>query len=95
MKNGTSISGIRKTALFRSTDNRLDINCAYVVSKDLYLMGCESGLYSHKVISSQPSTIVKVEGVDAIYQMEHIMALNSVVMIEGMYEKNLKSQICS
>jgi len=83
MKSGTSISGIVKTVVFKDTDNRLDINCTFVVSNGLYLLGCETGLYSHRSVSSQLSTKVKIEGVDAIYQMELIMYLNSVVMIEG------------
>lgn len=45
-------------------------------------MGCEQGLFSRKGETSDVH-VVKIDGIGAVYQMEFISSLNSVLFIEG------------
>jgi hypothetical protein len=80
----SSPNGISKTLIFQEKgDSRLYINCVKQVFDDLYLLGCENGLYSTRVSESDPSNRVKIEGVNSIHQIEFITRINYALMTEG------------
>lgn len=77
---------IRKSLILRDEKQTLNINCVYHIADDLYLLGCDQGLFSRKGEEGN-TTIVRIEGMGAIYQMEFISSLNAVLFIEGMQER--------
>jgi hypothetical protein len=58
------------------------VNCAFHIVDDLYLLGCDQGLFSRKGEGNHTS-VVKIEGMLAVYQMEFVSSLNAVLFIEG------------
>jgi hypothetical protein len=62
----------------------LDINCAFTVQRNLFILGCTDGLYSMKPPSASRHGIVRIDGIDSVQQIELIPALKSVVLIGGM-----------
>lgn len=77
---------IKKNLILEDNKQRIDVNCAFHIYGDLYLFGCDQGLFSRKGETSQVH-VVKIDGIQAVYQMEFISSLNSVLFIEGNYLK--------
>jgi len=72
----------KKVVFTDTVEERLNINCALTISKDIFVMGCDEGLYSHKK-SQKVNEKVRIEGTKQVYQIESLPSSNIVVFVEG------------
>ena len=83
-ENLSKSKGLSKIPIFEEEgDDKLYINCVKHIFEDLYLFGCEDGLYARKASDKDRNTKIKIEGVGSIHQIEFIPKINYALMTEG------------